>query len=538
MAQISLNLNKRGVLMNKKRILAILLTGVFLLGILAACTPAAAPAVENNAVPGAVSQPPPPPAEAIERGVTLAITAETPSIAPARHTALIGHYKNVLTHNGIFRLSDTLAPVPDVIESWTPLSDTLFEFRLREGIMFHNGEEMTAEDVIASIYYVRTYPEGIANQGAVIGGEVIDRYTFTLDTGVPNAMMVFELAHQANFIMPKSLIDSGHDFTTSPIGSGPFVFDNWEFGNSINFTRFDDYFDAERTARIPYLNWRIIPEGASRTIALEAGEVDYLVDVPFPDIPRLEANPDITVRTAPGATYNYLLLNHERPQFVSADVRRAIDMALDKEAMVIAGFDGWGIPIWEQMPTMFPGASTEGINSFDPEGAAALLAELNIDPATLSFDMLVYDEEKRRMGEVVQANLADIGITATITQMDFAAWMNQTGTGDYDAAFARFTSSNILAFMRSCMHIDFLGGQNRSRMYNRPLSDLISQAVATIDEPARVAILEEASRMANEITVWVPTNMNVLVRAMNANLISPEIAANGFMFFNMVYWAE
>ena len=530
--------------MKKKKILALALSGVFLISVLGACAPAA-PSVAAPEPPqaagtaaGATDAPPPPPNPAIERGLTLAINAETPSIVPARHGSLIAHWKNILTHNGIFRLDYNMNPTPDIISSWRPITDTLFEFTLHEGILFHNGEELTAYDVIASIYFVRTFPEGVANHGSVIGGEVVDRYTFILDTGVPNALMTFELAHQANFIMPKSLIESGHDFSLAPIGSGPFKFSEWNFGDSLVFTRFDDYFDTDRRAHLEYTTWRVIPEGAARTIALETGEVDYVIDVAFPDIPRLQENPNITVLTRPSLTYNYLLLNHERPQFQNVYVRRALGMALDKEAMVYAAYDGWGIPVWEMMPMALAGSSNEGIRSFDPDGAKALLAEHNIDPATLSFDMIAYSEEKRRMAEVVQANLADIGITTTITMIDFAAWMSVTGSGDYDAAFAAFTSGNIFAFLRSTMHIDFIGSQNRARMYHRELSDIISQAVATIDEAPRLALMEQASRIANEYAVWVPTNMNVLVRAFNSNLITPELAPNGFMFFNMMYWVE
>ena len=88
------------------------------------------------------------------------------------------------------------------------------------------------------------------------------------------------------------------------------------------------------------------------------------------------------------------------------------------------------------------------------------------------------------------------------------------------------------------MHIDFLGSQNRSRVYHRELSDIISQAVATIDEGPRLALMEEASQIANEYAVWVPTNMNVLVRAFNSNLVTPELGPNGFMFFNRMYWSQ
>jgi len=534
--------------MKKKRILSMVIAGAVLVGILAACTPTAPP--QEVAPPtgqGATApQPPatadPAPAqqpEQISRGLTVAMMAETPSVAPARHTALIGHFFNVMTHNGLFRIHhEALEPVLDLAKSVEAISDTQFEFRLHENILFHNGEPLTAYDVAASLEYVRTHPEQRAVHGSVVEWEVIDRYTILIDTGVPNALAFTELAHHGNFIMPRSLIESGHDFTTSPIGSGPFVFEDWRIGDSLTFSKFDYYFDAERFPQLAYAHFRIIPEGSSRTIALEAGEVDYIIDVPFPDIPRMEADPRITVQDRPGATFQYFIMNNDRTPFDNVYVRRAIDMAFDRDAMVIASLDGFGIPIWETVPTMFPGASSEGIRSFDPEGAAALLAEQGIDPAAIGFEMLIFDEQQRRRAEVAQSNLADIGIPTTITQVDFATWLTLTLDDAFDSSFANFTANTLVGFMRNLMTIDFIDSQNRARMRNEELSGLVAEALVTVDADAREALLHQASTIANEHVGFLGTNMNIVIRAFDSNLRAPELAANGFMFKNVMYWTQ
>ena len=532
--------------MKVKAVLSMMLVCVLMVSLLSACTPDISPNVTTAPEQTSPGQAPPPvtapnvtpPQESLtERGLTMAIQAETPTVAPARHTALIGTFKNDLTHNGLFRIHyDTLEPIPDLVASWHSLSDTQFEFTLHEGIMFHNMEEMTAYDVVASMFYVRTYPYARTWHGSVVDAWVVDRYTFVLDTGEPNALLLFELAHQANYIMPQSLIEAGHDFALDPVGSGSFVFYDWSLGDSLTFTRFDHYFDADRTANIEYVQWRIIPEGASRTIALETGEVDYIVEVAFPDIPRLRDNSNITVFERPGLTYIYLLLNNEVPQFENIYVRHAIDMAIDKNAVVAAAVDGFGMPIWQSTPPAFAGSSTVGTRNFDPDAAKALLARAGVDPAELTFDMLVYSEEHRRRAEVVQSNLADLGITTTITMIDFAAWLSTAGTTD--AAFGAFTANNLLTFMRSTMHVDSIPAPNRSRITNMELSGLIEQAIATVDSGARVAVLEEATRVSNEHSGFIPLHMNMLIRAFDADLVAPEIAAGGAMHLNMVYWAR
>ena len=526
--------------MNKKKILCMLLTSALLLSALTACAiiqpqaPSAPGSQQMSESPQDV-----PPAVVFGPGITVAGMAETPSVAPARHSALVGSFKNAMTHNGLFRVHyESLSPVPDLVSEWSALSDTLFEFRIHEGVLFHNGEELTAYDIAASLEYVRTHPEQRVSHGSLVGWEVIDRYTILLDTGEPNALLFSDLSAHGNFIMPRSLIEGGHDFTSEPIGSGPFIFEEWRAGDFLHFRAFENYFDTDRFPRIEYVHWRIIPEGSSRTIALESGEVDYVIDVAFPDIARLEANSDITIQQIPGATFQHFIMNNDRPQFNNIYARRAIDMALDRDAIVMASLDGFGVPIWTSMPPMLLGASTENTRSFDPDGARALLLEHDIDPATLDFEVLIFDEQQRRRAEVAQANLGDIGIAVTISMIDFATWLTMTLEDTYDATFANFTSTNLVSFFRNTMSIEFIGSQNRSRMRNEEFSDLVSEALVTINEQERNAVLEEASRIANDHAGILGINMNIVVRAFNSNLVAPELAANGSMFMNMMYWNE
>lgn len=522
-------------MMSKKRILSLLLLGVMLVS----CAPQATQqqadgGAAGTTAPGTAATP-----QASDRGLRLAISLETPTLAPGQHTSVHGHWKNVLTHNGLFRFPyDSLIPIPDLAADVRALSDTLFEFTLHQGVMFHNGEELTAYDVVASLEYVRTYPLAMAFHGSVVGAEAVDRYTVIIDTGTPNAMLFGDLGSQANFIMPRSLIEAGHDFGTDPVGSGPFTFREWNLGNLLIFDRFEDYFNTERIPRVAYLDWRIIPEGSSRTIALEAGEIDFITEVSFPDLSRLEANPDITVAEIPGITYNYMLFNHNLPQFSNVYVRRAIDMAFDKEAMVMAAYEGRGIPIWVQFPPVFEGVSHEGIRSFDPEGARQILREQNIDPATLGFQMYVMTEDMRRKAEVAQANLAEIGIPATIATIDLATWLSQTAGGHHEAAFGNFTSSCQLFFMRATTHLGAIGATNRSQFNDPEFSALIDQMVATIDLDERLALFYYLSGRANENPIWVPINMSMLYRAFNANLYVPELAPGGFMYFDVVAWMQ
>jgi len=532
-----------------KKILGVIIVSAVMMGVLAACgadtpapTPAQPPAQGQPATQTpAQNVPEPPPAEAgFQRGITVVGAGETHSVTPAHHGQLIAHWMNVMTHNGLFRVSEAgLTPVPDLVYEWTALTDTLFEMRLHQNVMFHNGDMMTAYDIAASLEYVRRYPYQRGNQAAVSSWEVYDEFTILIDTGVADVTFFNQLAHQGNFIFPKSLIESGHDFATDPVGTGPFRFEEWRAGDFVRFSAFENYFDEARFPRVEYVIWRFIPEGSSRTIALETGEADYIIDVALPDLNRLRDNPNVTVMEREGATYSYIVLNPTRAPFDNIHVRHAIDMVMDREAMLIASLDGVGVSLSAAVPTFFPGASTAGTREHDPEGARALLAEHGIDPATLGFEMIATDEVTRRRAEVVQANVAEIGITATITMMDAAAMGDTTlDESAWNAAFRGQTATNLPIFTRSMFHSMMLETGNRGRHNMPELDALIDEAFVTFDEAARLAILEEISYIANQNATQLGTNMNIAMRAFNANLIVPELAANGFMYMNMIYWAE
>jgi len=540
-------------IMKKTRKWALLLAGALLLGTLGACaatnqlppaqpqgtqagtattaTPAAQPAetqpanTEDNTRPNG--------------SLIIATQNETPSIAPGRHITMAGSYKNLMTHNGLFRTCySTLETIPDLVESYRALSDVLFEFTLREGVLFHNGEAMTAYDVVASFFYVRSYPDARTAHISAVYAEVIDRYTFTIYTGEPNAGLFDDLAGQANFIMPKSLIEAGHDFKTDPVGSGPFVFDEWRAGNDMTFTAFPYYFDTERAARIEEVVWRFVPEASSRTIALETGEVDFIVEVSETDVTRLQDNSDITVFMREGTGFHFMLLNNSLPQFENIVVRQALNMAIDQEALVLAAFEGLAVANRSHLSPAFAGVTDEGVLPFDPEAARALLAEHDIDPATLAFDMIADTEPRRRIAEVVQAQVADLGITATITIHDHATTIQRSLDAEYEALFGMVTTSSLIPLIRLAYHGDVGGNPNRSRFNDPRVNELIDNGIATIDTEARNAVFEEASRLLNELVPNVPTHVPLTIRAFNSNLIVPEISASGNMQFNMAFWAQ
>jgi peptide/nickel transport system substrate-binding protein len=366
----------------------------------------------------------------------------------------------------------------------------------------------------------------------------VDTYTVLVNTGNPNAMLFNELASHATFVMPKSLIDAGNDFNANPIGSGPFIFEEWVQGDLFRFTANLDYFDAERAAKVASVTIRIIPEGFTRTLALEAGEIHYNVFLQSSDVPRLDADSRFTVVNVPSTQMNIMYLNNDLPQFDSVYKRRAIGMALDKEGMMLAAYDGLTEATWSQGPPVFIGAVETGSYSYDPEGAVALLAEHGIDPASLGFEIITHAGPRATMAQVVQANLAQIGIPVTIVMQDVPTLQQRLNTGEFEAGFMGFTQSSLLGYMRLVFAGFSIGSTNRSRIDNPDLNSLIFRATAQVtDDAARNALLEQAVILVNEQAYQIPLHLGMLTRGHDARLVIPEHAATDFpLYLNMVYW--
>ena len=539
--------------MKKRNILSLVLVGALVIGALSACssstpTPApttpeatTTPAATTSTAPAATTPEAPAPAPAAgtePTGKIIVGTAnETPSLTIAEHNAVAGTYMNMLTHNGLLRTDyATLKPVVDLAESYTALNELDWEFKLRQDVYFHNGDHMTADDVVASLEYVKQFPDCQQYQIRIVKVEKTDDYTVVISTAEPSAMILNDLNHHGNWILPKSLIDSGNDFNMNPIGSGPYVFKNWTFGDSLDFEAFDNYFDTDRAPMIKDMTWRVIPEGSSRTIALEAKEVDLIVEVATQDIPRLQANPDIEVFLTQGLGHNFMMINNEIAPFDNIYVRKALDMAIDKEALVGIGLDGLAVPIYVQQTYGLPGNTDKGTNSYDPEGAAALLAEHGIDPASIKFDIICSDDSKRRCGEVIQSSLAEIGIEVTLSTMDLATYLSVTADGSYEAAIGGYNSTDLLSYLIGVWHSASINASNKTRTNIPEIDALIDKATATLEEGPRVAILEEVCELINLNTGQIPIYSNFMMRAHNANLVLPELNPSNPVNLNMGYW--
>ena len=350
-------------------------------------------------------------------------------------------------YEGLLRYNTDLEPMPGLAESWEISDDGLtYTFKLHEGVKWHDGEDFTADDVVfsAGTFLPETHARLRASLAYVESVTALDDLTveFKLKEPFGPFISVFEAATMP--MIPQHIYE-GTDYATNemnatPIGTGPFKFEEWVKGSYIHLVKNEDYY----VDGLPYLDevyYRVIPDAASRAVAFETGEVDVLPggSVENWDIPRLTEMEGVC-STSEGweffAPHAWMWLNNREGPTSDVRFRQAIMYAMDREFMKDVVWNGFG--------TVATGPVSSKTNFYsddvtmydhDPEKAKALLEEMGYDGEPVTILPLPYGETWQRWAEAVRQNLSEVGIEVEIDSADVAGWNEKTSQWDYDMAF-------------------------------------------------------------------------------------------------------
>jgi peptide/nickel transport system substrate-binding protein len=333
-------------------------------------------------------------------------------------------------------------------ESWTISEDgTVFDFVLREGVTFHDGTAFDAEAVKFSLERTNEInPYVQATFGLIEAIDVVSDTEVRITLSEPYPAFLSILAQpQSAIVSPTAVAEQGDEaFATNPVGTGPFRFAGHQADTNIVLEANPDYFrGAPQLERIIF---RIIPDASTRRLELENGGVDIiqqqgqLAAIAAEDLAALSGNPDITVLEVPSQIIRQLEFNNNDPDSVVADirVRQAIVHAIDYDSLIEGVFGNTAERVYGPLTSnswAFNPAVVELAPEYDPELSRQLLEEAGVDPASL--DLTLYSFQGSLWGAVatfVQANLADIGINATIAQTEFPAYRALQTAGEFDVA--------------------------------------------------------------------------------------------------------
>jgi len=306
------------------------------------------------------------------------------TLDPGKHSLIPEAYVVWAMFNALVKFNAKMEMVPDLAESFSTKDANTLEFKLRPGVKFHDGSELTADDVKFTIERLQDEKYASPNKGKVSEVKevrVVDPLTVQIVTGKPFAPLLAFLtnARTGTQIVPRKAVQAMGDdaFGKQPIGTGAYKLTGWKANESVTLSAHDGYFvkgqPSLATVEIP-----LIAEESSGVTALKGGQIDLTSTAPFADVPTLEQDKSLKIVKQPGMNCRFIAVNHRKPPFDDVHFRRAVSMAFDRNAMVKVVLFGEGVPSHGLIPPSLAyayEATPRPVSTYNPERAKAELAQ-------------------------------------------------------------------------------------------------------------------------------------------------------------------
>ncbi len=322
---------------------------------------------------------------------------------------------------------------PLLAESWEVSPDlTTYTFKLRKGVKFHNGEPFNANTV--KFAFDRAGAEKSTNKDkrtfANLTTRVVDEHTVVVLTKEIDPDFPFLMGQGTAVIVEPKSADSN---MTKPVGTGPFTLENWVKGSSIQLRKWPQYRNAG-AIKLNRATFRFIADPAAQVAALLAGDVDAFPRVTPRSVEQFKSNPRFQVVVSGSRAKTILAINNKKKPFDDVRVRRAVNMAIDRKAVIQGAGDGYGVPIGSYYPPRAPGyVGFSGAHPHTPARARALLKEAGVTGPIDVTITLPPPPYARQGGEVIASMLGKVGINAKLQNVEWAQWLsNVYGNKNYD----------------------------------------------------------------------------------------------------------
>jgi peptide/nickel transport system substrate-binding protein len=431
------------------------------------------------------------------------------------------------------------------LATWRTPDPLTWEFTLRRGVRFHDGTELTAEDVVFSLerpYTITGSPGGFVTYvRPIVAKEIVDRYTVRLKTAAPYGALAQDLA-QVLIVSKKAAAGaSGADFDSgkAAIGTGPFRLVRFVRGSHLELVRHDAYWGG----RVPWekVTLRILPADPVRTAALLSGELDAIEHVPAADLARLRKHPGLRLEQAVSWRTIFLHLDQarERPPGVTARdgkplarnpfqdvrVRRALSLAINRSAITERVMEGLGIPAGSVVsPSVFGHNPKVAPDPYDPQRATKLLAEAGYPEG---FALTIATPNNRyindeQVAQAVAQMLARVGIAARVEAMPLAVYFGRARNREFGVALLGWGSLAADLALRSLAATanpdKGHGAWNWGGYSNPQLDRLVEQSLSSVDPAKREALAREAAALAASDLAFIPLHYQIVTWAMRRHL--------------------
>ncbi|SHI65737.1 ABC transporter substrate-binding protein [Wenxinia saemankumensis] len=454
--------------------------------------------------------------------------------------------------------------VPGLAESWEVSEDGMtYTFNLREGVKFHSNDmftpsrDLTAEDVIYSFQrQIDTegtweYFQSMGMGDLIESMEAPDDLTVVFNLTRPEAPFIANMAMDFASIVSAEYAQAMEEAGTpemvnqQPIGTGPFEFVDYQTDAVIRYAANEDYF-VEGVPRVENLVFAITPDASVRYQRLQAGEC-HVMPYPAPaDVEAMQADENIVVMEQEGLNVGYLAYNTQQAPFDNPDVRRALNMAIDKQAIIDVVFQGSGQAATNPIPpTMWSYNESIEDDPYDPEAARQMLADAGVEDLSMRIWAMPvqrpYNPNARRMAELIQEDFSEIGVDVEIVSYEWGEYLERSSAVDRDGAVLlgwtgdNGDPDNFLAVLLGC---DGVGASNRAQWCHEPFQELIDEAKTLPTQEERTPLYEEAQVIFKEQAPWATIAHSVVFMPMRPEVENYVVHPLGGHIFHEVGLAE
>lgn len=433
---------------------------------------------------------------------------DTPGFDPHGHNtgAVEAIHTNMMDYLLMRDASGQIQPALAV--SWEQVSDTAMRFHLREGVLFHDGTTLTAEDVkfslerpaLDSSVYVHSFYETIAEV------EVINDLEFIIHTTEPDPILLNRISRNGSGIVPKAYVEEvgWEGYSVAPIGTGPFKFVEWRRDDRIIMEAFDDHWRGRPAW--DRLVHRTIPEDSTRVGELISGGVHIATNVPSQDVARIEASGVAGTEPWPSLRVMELFVNmSEGSPLADPLVREAIDLAIDNQMLIDAVMDGAGTPVRGGVAPAIDASPMDLYDTYlyDAERAVELLAEAGYGPGELTIKLQGpsgrYPMDVEVM-EVTAVMLGQVGINVEIEALEWSAFQDRIWLANNVEGLALIAHANSLqdgfhAVQRARCGFEY---SNVTGWCDPEFDELVNLSAGALDPDERASYLSDAYHMLTE----------------------------------------
>ena len=453
--------------------------------------------------------------------------------------------------------------VPGLAEKWEISADgTVYTFHLRRNVQWHANANfkpsrpMNADDIIFAIerqwkpehpYFKVTssnhsYFNDMGLPKLLKSVEKVDDYTIRVTLNRPEAPFLSNLAMEYAGVQSKEYADAmlkagtPEKLDQEPVGSGPFMLVQYQKDAIIRYRAFPNYYGGK--AKIDDLIFAITPDASVRWAKLQRGEC-HVMPYPNPaDLDAMRKDTNIQILEQPGLNIGYLAYNTTKKPFDDVRVRKAFNMAMNKKAIIDAVYLSTGVPATNPIPpTMWSYNQAIKDDPYDPAAAKKLLADAGY-PNGLETDLWAmpvqrpYNPNAKRIAELMQADLAKIGVKAEIKSFEWGEYRKRAQAGEHQTAQLGWTGDNgdpdnFLHTLLGCDSAKSASGSNIAKFCNPQYDELVVKAKSVSDQAERAKLYEQAQVIFKEQAPWFTIAHSVQLKPMRKEVVDFKLSPFG-----------